>query len=158
VERNADPDRRKSGVRGTLERLSFAATEWAGSAWALGAACLLILAWLVTGPIFGFSDSWQLVINTATSIVTFVMVFLIQRAQNKESRAVHLKLNEIVAALQGASNRLIGAEHLSEEELRTLHDHYLRLIQLAEKDTDIQRSRSVEEAEAATARRTTAGR
>jgi low affinity Fe/Cu permease len=84
-------------------------------------------------------------INTVTSIVTFLMVFLIQRAQNKESKAVQLKLNEIVAALKGASNRLIGVEHLSEDELRTLHEHYVRLIQRAENDTDIHKSLSVEE-------------
>jgi low affinity Fe/Cu permease len=145
VERANDPGRRKSGVRRSLERLSFAATDWAGSAWALAIASLLVVAWAVTGPLFGFSDSWQLVINTVTSIVTFLMVFLIQRAQNKESTAVQLKLNEIVAALKGASNRLIGVEHLSEEELRTLHEHYVRLVQRAENETDIHRSLSVEE-------------
>jgi low affinity Fe/Cu permease len=145
VKRVNDSERRKSGVRGTLERLSFAATDWAGSAWALAIASLLVVAWAVTGPLFGFSDSWQLVINTVTSIVTFLMVFLIQRAQNKESKAVQLKLNEIVAALKGASNRLIGVEHLSEEELRTLHEHYVRLVERAENDTDIHKSLSVEE-------------
>ena len=136
---------RSTGVRGALERLSLASTEWAGGAWAFAVAFAFVLAWAVTGPVFHFSDSWQLVINTVTSIVTFLMVFLIQRAQNKESKAVQLKLNEIVAALKGASNRLIGVEHLSEDELRILHEHYLRLVQRAENDTDIHKSLSVEQ-------------
>ena len=139
------PEQKRSSFRLTLERLSLASTERAGGAWAFAVACAFVLAWAVTGPVFHFSDSWQLVINTVTSIVTFLMVFLIQRAQNKDSKAVQLKLNEIVAALQGASNRLIGVEHLSEEELRTLHEHYLRLVQRAENDTDIHKSLSVEE-------------
>jgi len=101
----------------------------------------------VTGPIFGFSDTWQLVINTGTTIVTFLMVFLIQRTQNKETTALELKLNELVAAVQGASNRLIDAEDMSERELATLHKHYEKLAQMAKKDEDIGESHSVEEAQ-----------
>jgi low affinity Fe/Cu permease len=86
------------------------------------------------------------VINTGTTIVTFLMVFLIQRAQNKDSRAVHLKLNELVAAIEGASNRLVNVEDLTEEELKTLHDYYRTLAELAEKERDIGKSHSVEEA------------
>ena len=145
MKNTTESDKKKGGFRLTLERLSLASTDWAGGAWAFAVACAFVLAWAVTGPVFHFSDSWQLVINTVTSIVTFLMVFLIQRAQNKDSKAVQLKLNEIVAALKGASNRLIGVEHLSEDELRTLHEHYLRLVQLAENDTDIHKSLSVEE-------------
>src|SRR6201990_1747453 len=89
-----------------------------GSRWAFLRAGLVIVVWAVTGPVFHFSDTWQLVINTGTTIVTFLMVFLIQRAQNKDSRAMQLKLNEIVAAMEGASNRLINVEDLSEEEIR----------------------------------------
>ena len=118
----------------------------AGHPLAFALAALLIAGWLVTGPLFHFSDTWQLVINTGTTIVTFVMVFLIQRAQNKESRAVQLKLNEIVAAIAGASNRLIDVEKLSERELRTLHEHYRALAELAAKEGDLLRSHSVEEA------------
>ena len=84
---------------GWLERASGKATEWAGSSWAFGLAFGVVLAWVVTGPLFGFSDTWQLVINTGTTIVTFLMVFLIQRAQNKETQAIQLKLNELVAAV-----------------------------------------------------------
>ena len=93
-----------------LEIFSLKATEWAGTSIAFGIASSVIVLWIASGPLFGFSDTWQLVINTGTTIVTFLMVFLIQRAQNKESRVVQLKLNEIVAALNGASNRLIDVE------------------------------------------------
>jgi low affinity Fe/Cu permease len=110
-------------------------------------AVTTIVVWLATGPVFGFSDTWQLVINTGTTIVTFLMVFLIQRAQNKDAQAIHLKLNELVAAMQGASNRLINAENLTEEELRTLHTHYCTLVELAQKDQTVTDSHSVEEAE-----------
>ncbi len=100
----------------------------------------------MTGPIFEFSDTWQLVINTGTTIVTFLMVFLIQRAQNKEAMALHLKLNELVAAIEGASNRLISVEDLSEEELRVLHKHYATLAEMSKKEARIAESHSVEEA------------
>ena len=129
-----------------LARLSKAATDWTGSSTAFAVAALIIVVWLVSGPIFGFSDTWQLVINTGTTIVTFLMVFLIQRSQNKDSRAVHLKLNELVAAVKGASNRLINVEDLTEAEVRVLHEHYLALVDLAKKDTQLTDSHSVEEA------------
>src|ERR1700731_3995491 len=88
-----------------LARFSRLATDWSGSSAAFGLAALTIVIWLVSGPFFGFSDTWQLAINTSTTIVTFLMVFLIQRAQNKDAHAIQLKLNELVAAVQGASNR-----------------------------------------------------
>src|SRR4030095_5634339 len=113
-----------------LERFARWSTAWTGSSLAFALAVGVSLAWLVTGPIFHFSDTWQLVINTGTTIVTFLMVFLIQRAQNKESLAIELKLNEIVAALEGASNRLINVEDLSEAEVCALHDHYAKLVEL----------------------------
>ncbi len=130
-----------------LERISHLVTAWSGSSWAFACAVLVILAWLVSGPFFHFSDTWQLVINTGTTIVTFLMVFLIQRAQNKDALALHLKLNEIVAAIQGASNRLIDVESLTEDELRVLHRHYQKLAVMAKSDTDLRKSHSVEEAE-----------
>jgi low affinity Fe/Cu permease len=132
---------------GLFERLAHAATAFSGSTIALVLAGGGVLLWLVSGPFFGFSETWQLFINTGTTIVTFLMVFLIQRAQNKESLAVHLKLNEIVAALQGASNRLVNVEDFSEEELRTLHRHYAALAGLAKEEADLRSSHSVEEAE-----------
>ena len=113
---------------------------------AQAAAFTLVIGWLVTGPLFGYSNTWQLVINTATTVVTFLMVFMIQRAQNKESAASALKLNEIIAALEGASNRMIDVEELSEEELRTLARHFRHLVHLAKQDTVLTRSHSIEEA------------
>jgi low affinity Fe/Cu permease len=129
-------------------RLARWATDTSGSTTAFFLAVFIIIAWLATGPIFGYSDTWQLVINTGTTVVTFLMVFLIQRAQNKDARAVHLKLNELVAAVQGASNRLINAENLTEEELEILHAHYGHLLELARAEGHITDSHSVEEAAA----------
>jgi low affinity Fe/Cu permease len=109
------------GWNRSMERFSGLMTEWTGSTPAFVAAVALIALWLVSGPIFRFSDTWQLVINTTTTIITFLMVFLIQRAQNKDAQAVALKLNELIAALEDASNRLINAESLPDDDLRTLH-------------------------------------
>ena len=115
------------GPGNRLERFSQRVSLWAGSSTAFGFALAFVLAWAVTGPLFHFSQGWQMVINTGTTIATFLMVFLIQRAQNKESRAVQMKLNEIVGAISGASNRLVGAEELSEDELHDLHQKYQKL-------------------------------
>jgi len=133
---------------GWLERMSRQATEWTGSSLAFALALGTIVVWLATGPIFHFSDTWQLVINTGTTVITFLMVFLIQRAQNKDSAAIHLKLNELVAALPGSSNRLISAEDLTEEEVKILRDHFHKLVELAKKDEDFTKAHSIEEAEA----------
>lgn len=130
-----------------FERFSTAATHWTGSSMALGLAFGLILGWLLTGPLFKYSDSWQLIINTATTIITFLMVFLIQRAQNKEALSVQLKLNETIAALKGASNRLISVEDLTEDELEVLHIHYRELAELAKREADIKGTHSVEDAQ-----------
>jgi low affinity Fe/Cu permease len=140
-------ERPRLGVGEALEGLARRVTEWTGGSWAFAVALATIVVWGVTGPVFGFSDTWQLVINTGTTIVTFLMVFLIQRSQNKDSHAVHLKLNEIVAALQGASNRLINVEDLTETEIRLLHEHYQRLVEMAKRDASLTESHSVEEAD-----------
>lgn len=132
---------------GPIERMSQYATKYSGSSAAFALALGVILVWLITGPLFRFSDTWQLVINTGTTVITFLMVFLIQRAQNKESMAIQLKLNEIVAALAGASNRLVDVESLSERELEILHNHFRRLAHMAGKEADIRQSHSVEEAD-----------
>ena len=131
-----------------LERFSRRATEATGTSTAFILALLVIIIWLITGPLFHYSDTWQLVINTGTTIVTFLMVFLIQRSQNKDALAIHLKLNEIVAALEGASNRLVDVEDLTEDEIKTLHKHYQRLVEMAKKDLELTQSHSVEEADA----------
>jgi low affinity Fe/Cu permease len=130
----------------TFERLSELVTQWTGSSRAFIVAVGIVVTWMLLGPIFRYSDTWQLVINTGTTIVTFLMVFLIQRSQNKDALVVHLKLNELVAAMQGASNRLIDVEALSEEELRILAEYYSELAELARKDTNVSKSHSIEEA------------
>ena len=142
------PQLPRSAIGKRLEHWSRVVTNWAGSSWAFAIAVLVIVTWLVTGPIFHYSDTWQLVINTGTTIVTFLMVFLIQRSQNKDALAVHLKLNEIVAAVHGASNRLIDVEDLNERELVKLHQFYKRLAQMAKRDDDLGQSHSVDEADA----------
>ncbi len=138
--------RKKHGVSELLERFSQKATHATGSSLAFVLAFGIIVVWAVSGPIFDYSNTWQLVINTGTTIVTFLMVFLIQRAQNKDSQALHLKLNEIVAAMQGASNRLIDVEDLTETEIATLHKHYQKLVAMAKKDQNLGESHSIEEA------------
>jgi low affinity Fe/Cu permease len=130
-----------------MERFSRIATDAAGTSGAQVAAVALVVGWAASGPFFHFSDTWQILINTTTTIVTFLMVFLIQRAQNKDARAMEAKLNELIAAMEGASNRLIDVESLSEEDLDTIHRHYQRLAELAQRDHSITRSHSIEEAD-----------
>lgn len=111
------------------------------------AALLIVIVWAITGPLFNFSDTWQLVINTGTTIITFLMVFVIQQSQNKDTVAIHLKLNELIAATKTASNRLIDVEDLTEEELIILKNFYIQLSELAEKDKDLFATHSIEEAQ-----------
>ena len=139
--------RTRAGIGGQLEAFAHRVTEWAGSSWAFGGAVAVIAIWALLGPVYHFSDTWQLVSNTGTTIITFLMVFLIQRSQNKDSLAIHLKLNEIVAALEGASNRLINVEDLTEQDVRTLRQHYRRLVEIAKREDSLTRSHSIEEAE-----------
>jgi low affinity Fe/Cu permease len=129
------------------ERIAARVTQWVGSSKGMTAAVAVIVVWAAAGPVFGWSDTWQLAINTGTTIVTFLMVFLIQRTQNKDGLAIQLKLNELVASMQGCSNRLIEVEDLSEEELHVLKEHYRRLVEMARNDLDIAASHSIEEAE-----------
>jgi low affinity Fe/Cu permease len=105
-----------------------------GSAWAFAGALLVILVWVLTGPMFHFSDTWQLVINTATTIVTFLMVFLIQNTQNRDAKAVHLKLDELIRALKGARNDLVDLENLSDEDLKKIEKQFKRMRKRAEND------------------------
>jgi low affinity Fe/Cu permease len=129
-----------------MARIAGWSSRAAGSSTAFILASLTIAAWLLSGPFFHYSDTWQLVINTSTTIVTFLMVFLIQRSQNKESSAIQLKLNELIAAVQGASNHLISVEDRSEEEIGILREHYAQLVDLTREDVDITKAHSVEEA------------
>ena len=128
-----------------FERFATRATKATGSNTAFITACVIIIAWLVSGPVFGYSDTWQLVINTGTTIITFLMVFLIQKTQNKDAIALQIKLNELVAANAAASNRIVSVEDLSEEELIRLHDYYSRLAELTKKEKTMQTSHSIED-------------
>jgi low affinity Fe/Cu permease len=120
-----------SPILTAFDRFASSVTRWAGSPTAFCAAFLTILVWAVVGPVFHFSENWQLVINTGTTIVTFLMVFLIQQSQNKDSVAVHLKLNELLASHRDASNRMIGIEDLDEQDLREVAAFYARLSERA---------------------------
>jgi low affinity Fe/Cu permease len=119
-----------------------------GSAWAFTGAVLVILIWLLTGPIFNFSDTWQLIINTATTIITFLMVFLIQNTQNRDAKAMHLKLDELIRAVKDARNELVDLEELSDEELKKLEEQFRRMRTRAENDKTSP-SRHVEPVESA---------
>ena len=110
-------------------------------------AFLLVLAWIICGPIFHYSDSWQLVINTSTTIITFLMVFIIQQAQNKDTLAVQMKLNELIAATKGASNKALNLEDLTEEELKVLKKFYSKLSDIAEREGKMGASHSLDEAQ-----------
>jgi low affinity Fe/Cu permease len=134
-------------LQGWLERGSHRVTEWVGSSWAFGIALGAVIVWAVSGPFLGYSDTWQLIINTSTTVVTFLVVSLLQRSQNKDSKAIHIKLNEIIAVLEGASNRLIDVEDLTENELQTLHAHFRKLSRMAQRESSLSRSHSIEEAE-----------
>jgi low affinity Fe/Cu permease len=135
------------GFTDWFEAFSHRATHAVGRPWAFLIAFFVIIVWALSGPIFGFGDTWQLVINTSTTIVTFLMVFLIQQTQNKDSKAMELKLNELVAATKGASNRMIDVEALSEDELDVLHGYFQQLVKLSMRDRDLTESHSLEEAE-----------
>lgn len=129
-----------------FEKISNTITVYSGSSPVFIAAVCLLLLWGITGPIFNYSNTWLLIVNTGTSIITFLMVFLIQKAQNKEAIAVQLKLNELIAASTHASNRLLNIQDLSEAELKTLYEHYRKLVELTQQADSNTQSHSVEDA------------
>src|SRR6478736_4509574 len=112
------------GWHATFSNMACSAARYAGHPLAFLTAVLLVLIWALTGPLFHYSDTWQLVINTSTTIVTFLMVFLIQHTQNRDTMAVQLKLSELIIAVKGAENKLAAAEDMTEEELEQLHEEY----------------------------------
>jgi low affinity Fe/Cu permease len=132
--------------KNSFERFSNWATAATGSSGAFIIAIAAIVIWLLTGPLAKYSDTWQLIINTGTTIITFLMVFLIQKSQNKDSKAIHLKLNELLAAHEGASNRMVDIEDLTEKELDHLHKFYQQLSDLAENEDDITCTHSIDAA------------
>lgn len=136
----------KNNTESKFEQVASKITCWTGSSMAFGIAVGVVLTWIVSGPVFGYSDTWQLVINTGTTIVTFLMVFLIQKSQNKDGKAIQLKLNELIAASRFASNRMVDIEDLTEAELDVLHKYYAKLSEKAEADNDIHKSHSIDKA------------
>ncbi len=145
--------KKKKGLVIFFETFANRINHATGKPMAFIIAFLAILVWAVTGPIFGFSDTWQLIINTSTTIITFLMVFLIQHAQNKDTAAVHLKLHELIAATGTASNRLVDVEDLTAEELEILKKYYVRLSDLAEKESNVHKTHSIDEASEAHSRK-----
>ncbi|HTL10653.1 MAG TPA: low affinity iron permease family protein [Chitinophagaceae bacterium] len=133
-------------------------TKVTGSTAAFIVALLMVVVWAATGPIFHYSETWQLVINTSTTIITFLMVFLIQKAQNKDSLAIQLKLNELIAAHEFASNRLVDVENIPEADLKVIQKYYSQLSQLTKKEESLQQSHSIDEARETTERKKSAER
>ncbi|WP_316810834.1 low affinity iron permease family protein [Pedobacter heparinus] len=139
-------NKKKGNNSSLFERFANGATKFTGSSPAFLMATAIVLVWALTGPLFNYSETWQLVINTGTTIVTFLMVFLIQKAQNKDGKAIQLKLNELIAAHERASNRMVDIEDLTETELDQLHKFYVTLSALAKKEIDIHSSHSIDAA------------
>jgi low affinity Fe/Cu permease len=137
----------KRASKSFFDRFSAKVTVFAGRPVTFIAALCIIIVWAFCGPIFGYSDTWQLIINTGTTIITFLMVFVIQQSQNKDTMAIHMKLNELIAANRKASNRLIDVEDLTEQELQTLKKFYIKLSKLAEKEKNIFATHSIDEAQ-----------
>jgi low affinity Fe/Cu permease len=129
-----------------FERFATNVARITGSTAAFTTALLLVIGWASSGPVFHFSEKWQLVINTATTIITFLMVFVIQKAQNKDSLAIQLKLNELVAASKYASNRLVNVEGMTEEELKIIQKYYCKLSEFTQHEESLQQSHSIDEA------------
>lgn len=129
-----------------FQKMSNKVTKITGSPIAFIVALSVVIIWAVTGPLFGYSDTWQLVINTGTTIITFLMVFIIQQSQNKDTVAIHLKLNELIASHERASNRLVDIEDLTDEELQRIKQFYITISELAEKENEVSSSHSLSEA------------
>lgn len=140
--------KKKSGFTAVFEKFSAKVTKAAGSPTAFLLAFVVIIVWAALGPVFKYSDTWQLVINTGTTIITFLMVFVIQQSQNKDTVAMQIKLNELIAATATASNRLIDVEDLTADELATLKKFYIKLATLAKKEDDIHATHSIDDASA----------
>jgi len=134
-----------SVVLTAFDRFASRVTRWAGSPIAFALALASVAVWAAVGHLFDYSENWQLVINTGTTIVTFLMVFLIQQSQNKDSIALHLKLNELLAASKQASNRMIGIEDLDEQDLRDVAEFYVRLAARAKDGGKGKETHSIDE-------------
>ena len=118
---------RKQTQGDAFGRFAAAASSWLGSKWAFVGAIVIIAVWAITGPLFHYSDTWQLVINTGTTIITFLMVFIIQNTQNRDALAINLKLDELIHAIDTAKNQMMDIEKLSDEELDAIHEQYSQM-------------------------------
>ena len=143
----ANSKKSKKGFSKFFDAFSTKITKLTGSPTAFLMAFVVIILWGITGPIFHYSDTWQLVINTSTTIITFLMVFIIQQSQNKDTMAIHLKLNELIASNEHASNRLVDVEDLTEKELEALKLFYCKISDMAENENDLYSSHSLDEVE-----------
>ena len=143
----------KRGFKYRFDRFSTWVTKATGTPAAFFLALLTVMIWGITGPLFGFSEIWQLVINTGTTIVTFLMIFVIQQSQNKDTMAIHLKLNELIAASELTSNRLVDSEDLTEEELQAIKKYYKKLSEVTKKESSLFKSHSLDEAESVALRK-----
>lgn len=132
--------------RSFFEKFANKATIFTGSSSAFIIALTIVIVWLISGPFFNYSETWQLIINTGTTIITFLMVFLIQKSQNKDSKAIQLKLNELIAASKEASNRMVDIEDLTEKELDQLHEYFVTLAKMTKNEIDIHKSHSIDAA------------
>lgn len=141
------PDEKRLRFSRFYNRITTAITQAVGRPITTLLAILIVIAWAASGPFFHFSDTWQLVINTGTTIITFLMVFVIQQSQNKDTTAIQLKLNELIATSEKASNRLIDIEDLTDEELQVLKKFYIRLSETAEANRELFSTHSIDEAE-----------
>jgi low affinity Fe/Cu permease len=139
--------RSKKNKKSFFETFAAKVTKATGSTPAFIGAFLVVVVWAVCGPIFDYSETWQLVINTGTTIITFLMVFLIQKSQNKDSLAIQIKLNELVASHELASNRLVDIEDMTEDEMEVIEKYYAKLSQLSKKELDLHKSHSLDEAQ-----------
>lgn len=138
---------KKTQKSNSFEKFASSVSKASGSTYAFTSALCIVIIWALCGPFFDYSETWQLVINTGTTIITFLMVFLIQKAQNKDSLAIQLKLNELVASSEHASNRLVDIENLTEKEMITIQKYYRSLSEMSKKDLSLLSSHSIEEAE-----------
>jgi low affinity Fe/Cu permease len=141
-----EKEKTKKGLSKIFDAFSAKVTKLTGSPGAFMIALFTIIAWAITGPVFNYSDTWQLVINTGTTIITFLMVFLIQQSQNKDTLALQIKLNELIAANKNASNRLIDSEDLTGEELEVLKKFYIKMSEKAKQEQDLKKTHSIEDA------------
>lgn len=137
---------KRKGQRKLFDKVAAKVTKAAGSPAASVGAILIVVVWALCGPVFDYSETWQLVINTGTTIITFLMVFVIQQSQNKDTAALHMKLNELIASSPQASNRLVDLEELTEAEIEAVRKYYRKIALLAEKEADIHQSHSLDEA------------